>query len=462
MLLLMAMLWVSASGQEALDVMLGAGLSAKQKDFFTTANIAMAMVVGMLFVPVLMYFLQRRPALFWGGAFLAFSFSEARFPGALHALVLGLRYAAMLAVVSLCLYLVIVKFSSLNRWHFAGLMVFLWSLAIAGAHGFGSNFAYVPAYFAMMFAVPVIVAVCGMDESYRQSVFKGLVWASVLILLVNISSLKSGVPVYVAGRFVSYYPLPTNFANNFILSAAVLWVAAVWNRSNLLRLAFAVLFLVACGLVFLSGTRNAMLCLTLMVVVTGLFFERKLLIVGAVVGVLAAPIIMSMLASGDISDKQLERLTVNKKKEERSSVWQSSIDRIGESPWIGYGPDLDIVFFDVNSDQMARVNPHNVYLGFALRLGVIGLALYLVFLLGVLWRSFRLSMRHKAMSAYAKPMGVLAILWVLILSVSGMFEDNLTGRGTAQQLGFGIAVGVVLAFSLAGSPRQLARGAVRG
>ena len=78
-----------------------------------------------------------------------------------------------------------------TRWAFPLLMVLAVAIDWAVISNQGMNFwghycvssgywALVPAYFAMMFAVPVIVAVCGMDESYRQSVFKGLVWASVL------------------------------------------------------------------------------------------------------------------------------------------------------------------------------------------------------------------------------------------------------------------------------------------
>lgn len=448
LVLLIPMIWMAMAGQDLVDLLLDAGLSRRYLELLTTGTIALGMLGVLASFPLLMVLVQRRPAAFWAIAFIACTFSEARFPAGLDIVLLGMRYASLLCALSLGLYLAVANARSLGLVHLLGLFFFFWVMLSTLAHGGGSAVVFALAYVNMLFAVPVISRFRGADEGYRNSLLRGLCWAAPICLLINLSSFVVVPQVFLSGRFISYYPLPTNFANNFVMTAAVIWTALIWSRSLLTRMLFGALFLMACVLILLSGTRNSMICIAAMVVVSGLMAEGRAM-VGVAIAVAMAGLCAWLAISMEwISPDILGRFAVSSS-ETRVTVWQSAMDLINKADWLGYGPDLtEVTFFDVNSDQRATMNPHNVYLGLALRFGIAGVTIFATYLAAVVASAVRIAVGvHRVASRADRQLLALAVLWVADLCIAGLFEDNLTGRGTQQQLSFGLAVGL-LALSL--------------
>ena len=190
------------------------------------------------------------------------------------------------------------------------------------------------------------------------------------------------------------------------LFLALPWILWAWGSGQRPAVLYRILTVVMVGLLILLQTRSALLGLAVAATAYGLVWlassspqasRRPVFIgVGVVVAVVAG---LSALAAAGLLDK----LAGTESIAERLSLWRNSWLMIRDAPITGVGvgqwqiwmPGYGVSHFNSYKVQMGVVafqRPHNDYLWLASELGVIGLALYLVFYWGAaaaLWRALR-------------------------------------------------------------------------
>lgn len=273
---------------------------------------------------------------------------------------------------------------------------------------------------------------------------KILAWIGVVFTLVHIYALIFTQEAFLVGRFRSFYPLPTNFANSYLL----LFISMLWLRftSEKIFINFALSLALIFGfvLLILSGTRNAAFSLIL---VFGLFlsvWKVKLPLytsVALLLLVFSSVIFLQDSAQFEYLSKRLSKVET-KSTTGRIDQWRRAIQYIDERPVIGYGLGTVEKTIGKGLPEWAIANTHNAYLGICIQLGLIGLTLVLIIYIISIFYGVKLLFFYKN-NLEIKKILILPFTLLCVLFVAGMVEENLSSRGSLQQFVWAFSITMI-------------------
>jgi O-antigen ligase len=436
-------------------------VSVKLRDSeISTSMMAVGALAVVLLVCLTGWLFVRRHAWFLVVLILSFALSEIQL-SELNYVSLFLRYVCMLILVAGGLLRFFRSPGSLGVVQLLGLLLFAWMVESCQMSGWSAQATtLLPVHCAMFLGVLV-----GMQERYRDPreiarLNGALVLAGVLLTVLHLTSLLLATKSFVAGRFASYYVLPTNFANSYV----VVVVAMLWYAMNagkvLRRSAVGICALAGLVLIALSGTRNALavaaicaLCFALTVRARAVYLVVLAVVLMSVAGIYLMGDVHGLVAlAGRASNVSLAN---------RADVWTLAWQEITARPLIGHGLGITTALLGSKVEawqQATYINAHNAYLGIWLQLGAIGLAILVCIYLWTLVRGAVLCVALGGPRATAAPVLLPAVL-VLGLAAAGIAEENLSGRGSLQQIVWALCVAAVNGAYLSGIARQPAKAA---
>lgn len=330
-----------------------------------------------------------------------------------------------------------------------GLCYVGWLLVDLSVHGLTSDAAAVlPMQLALMLGIfwGLRDRLSNLTDVQRFCVLLG--WLGSIFTVLHATALVAAPEPFLGGRFKSYFILPTNFADRYaLLYIAMVW-AALMDTSTIRK---TILFGCAGGgaiLLILSGTRNAAMMIAVSLCVFS--FVRKGKVSALIAGGVAAAIIGVAVLNGEASPLQgsVERIA-KMDASNRYEVWALAWNYISLNPWIGYGLGgaSDLMTKGLAEYQKATfINAHNAYMGVWLQLGLVGLGLIVIIYVYAATKGFTLLFGKSIPMEYKEVVSFpLAIICALFLG--GLFEDNLSSRGSVSQLFWGISILLIVSLS---------------
>lgn len=395
----------------------GAGLNTELAE-----KISEPMIISSLFsaslIAVIAYtwMYQKSKLIFWVTAILAFCLSEPAIP-IVHELSLGLRYLFLATIIGI--------------------------LAHNAPQGSGTNKLAIP--LILFGGVVIASSIINIDQGTAATSLAGLLiigiiaplilpyqlsnqvkeledaflYAFSLLSVIFATALIANPHAFVAGRFCSWFILPTNFGNLCSLMCIYfLWYATNNALAKKKRLIATLSLTVCLIMLVLSGTRNGMFSFVIATLLITLLIDKKvglkILASIAVISLILAP----SLTMREQIQKATERFFMVRDKESRDEVWNIAIDKIKESGFLGYGINIT-----AGNDSKRTINPHNTLLGNYLRFGVLGAISVLLIYLIIIFQAFFQRETQKDKNNLI----VLSQIMTIILFISGMFEDNYSG-----------------------------------
>lgn len=421
------------------------GMSAKLRTIELDLWMVGAGFAGALVSTTILTFLYcARRLAFWFIAAAAFSCSELLIAPVSY-VSFGLRYCVMVMLVGAALSRVLSSGLRANLVQALCLVLLGWILlrTLLG-DATGTSLVLLPVYAMMLFGIVV-----GQQPVFRvrgetEKVAVALAWLGVVMTFVHVSAFRFSIEPYADGRFKSYYILATNFANTYVLLVVAMMWRAIVATNRLQKVFLWVLVGIGAVLLIKSGTRNSILVLGLAWSVLGLASKtpRMYFLGGAIAVALAfAGKFVSRLSQSSIPVGRLGNIDVNN----RIEVWRLAWAQIEKNPLWGYGPGLsgDVLGQSVETwERSTFINAHNVYLGFWLQLGIAGVLLLVSINVTAILRGLRSRWSVDGwMGEYKATSLSLAI--IIALTVAGLFEDNLSGRGSLQQFLWAVSICIV-------------------
>jgi O-antigen ligase len=403
------------------------------------------MVSSVLFSTFMGFLLVRYPVIYFSNWVLLLALSEAAIPILQHISLLT-RYTMMfvLVVAGASIFLRNLAWDATQK---AGLLLLAWIVLHILDYGMDYETALlVPIQLAMFIGVFFVVPLIFSNESKIRSLCYGLAFAGSILTIVNLIGLVAAPEPFLAGRFKSWYALPTSFANGYvILLVAVIW-AFMDTRRYIVKFIFGGFATVGMILIMLSGTRNAVLALVIAVVLFSYLWKRQYLVY---VMVASLGLILTAVAfnfNSEYFGSASERISRVSSDETRFTVWEHAWMYIQQKPFWGYGLAADLKAFDKALPVWARFDPHNVYLGYWLRLGLIGLLLITFMSVLNLMRSIKFIYARREVGMDVSCVVLFFAMLACILTM-GIFEDNLASRGSALQLIWAMSIAILMKYT---------------
>lgn len=384
---------------------------------------------------------------FWGVLISGFALSEMQI-GLLNDVGFLVRYTFMCVLIALGVVALLSRDRGPGKTaRTLGLFYLVWLLLTLAIHGVGgATAAMLPMQFALMLGV-----LYGLMQEYRAQV--DAKWLCLLIgkvgvafTVLHLTSLAFAPEPFLAGRFRSYFVLPTNFANRYaLLVIAMIWAALI-SRAGFGRAVFWGSVALGGVLLVLSGTRNAIAMVVVALCIMALVWRVRLAALAA--GVALVAVVGVTVFVEDLSQLvfSADRITTFDASN-RYAVWALALERIGEHPYVGYGLGRAGSIMQEGIEWYSKgtfIDAHNAYMGIWLQLGLPGLILILLLYLNAFKLGFGLLLRRSTSTdgelvrVVALPLAILGALFV-----GGIFEENLTSRGSLPQLLWGLSILVV-------------------
>jgi O-antigen ligase len=430
------------------EQMLGqlASVSASMRWLLASGNVGLVIAAGIAgsLVSVLSCgaLLAKSPSTFIALWLFSLAFSEAQI-SALSQLSLLLRYSMMVPLIVAGAIGLLGGYRK-EPIHWAALLVLaLTALQLLMNPADTNAYLILPMQMAIFLGVFFGLYPLALGEAALKGLIFRLAVAGVAVTGINLLALVMVPEVFLGGRFRSWYPLPTNFSNNFVLCAVPLLWAALTTKSMAARLIFGMACLAALAMLLLAGTRNAMLISALTILQFSYFWRRRYFIY-----VLAGMLLLLLIGSamqiglGDLTPAG-SRLAHIGEKETRIFVWERAWRYIADRPFTGFGLSTDLATLDRRLPSWEQFNAHNAYLGLWLRLGIFGLLLYLYIYWHALKTGLRTILRNRR-GPLSSPLLVLFQCLLFNLFVAGLFEENLSSRASIHQAVWAIAVVIVI------------------
>lgn len=376
----------------------------------------------------------------------SFAVSDALLPGISEAS-LAIRYLCILLLVSLALCVMpSIVSRGINTIQIWGLLYLAWQVAGLFINGYDlPSLLMLPVQVALFWGILLGLSTeFDSQQAYRR--FALVVgWTGVLLTAFHLSSFALSPQPFLAGRFRSYYALPTNFANGYaIFVIAMLWLGLRGERT-VARIAAGGGVLAGIAMLVLSGTRNSILSIAVGILVFAAAWPRRI----ATAGILATIFIGLVLVTMGDAFPGLEGIFNRFSKVEsstRQEVWALTWRYIAERPVVGYGIGKagDVLGETLQSWEKAEfINTHNAYLGIWLQHGIIGLSLVLVLMGTGLIKGFR-TLYAKTTDGWVRDSLALPLSMFAALAAGGMFEEYLTSRGSVQQITWGMSLMLIM------------------
>jgi O-antigen ligase len=383
------------------------------------------------------WLLTRNTALFLAAWIMSLALAEASIP-IVHQIMLIIRYPFMLALIS---FGTIEYFKNIRKHSdivqkigaFIALLILLHS-AIDGIDL--TSGLLIPMQLALFFGVFYGLPTLINNNKMLSKITLGFAVVGIFVTLVNFIGCKFADGPILNGRLRSWYSLPTGFANNYVLLLTpIIWLLFATRKFGVKLISF-IAILIGIYMLYASGTRNAMLALLIASGIICLFWQQKYLIYLILFGCI---LLLSMYAFD--FDHDNTRLSHVSEKETRYRVWSLGWSYIIEKPFWGYGLGVDLTSLSGNLPVWERFDAHNAYLGIWLRIGLLGMLAYMLIYIISLRRGFNL-IKQEADSEM-KSIIVLYLALISELFISGMFEENLSSRGSIQQAIWAISTIVI-------------------
>ena len=251
---------------------------------------------------------------------------------------------------------------------------------------------------------------------YKLSFLSGLYAAIPSIRSLPVSLFAQGLTPNQAGGLMATF---TAFAMAIAITA---WpvrseTPRQWRQQ---RIAAGILGVCGTGVVFMTGSRAALVAVGVALVVTLVVRDRRWLLLPAAG---AAAMAVIALAHPDTPRAVLEVFlrdeTIETKLVARLDIWQSVLRAIQDHPFTGIGLGVlnQVLPFRYPYETVGlsfTVNhAHDVYLDTALTLGVVGLAGLLLVLVGIVWTALAIPEHLLAARAYALGMLASAVVFMV-------------------------------------------------
>lgn len=359
---------------------------------------------------------QKSKTSFWLIAISAFCLSEPAIP-VIHELSLGLRYLFLATLIGI---LTPSAFQGLNKNKLAIPLLLFGSVVVASSianieHGATAT------SLAGLLIIGIIAPLTLPNQLSNQlkELEDAFLYAFSLLGIIFATALIANPHAFVAGRFCSWFVLPTNFGNLCSLMCIYfLWYATNNSLPNLKRLVATFSLILCLSMLVLSGTRNGMFSFVIAAILISLLLDKK---VG--IKILASLVVIGLILTPSMTmrehlHKATERFFMVRDKESRDDVWNMAVEMIKKSDFLGYGINIT-----AGSDPKRTINPHNTILGNYLRFGVLGATSVLLIYLIVLFQAFFNRNTQNGKNKFI----VLSQIMAIILFISGMFEDNYSG-----------------------------------
>lgn len=251
-------------------------------------------------------------------------------------------------------------------------------------------------------------------------------------VLILISEAMTGQAILRLGRALldAREPTPVMLNRASTVLALMVWPAAY----ALYRLGGAVPAIVMLAAAFgalalLENTTSFLACLCgLAAVLAGIAMPRpvrRVVIAGSVVGILAAPLVVSVLAGMETLHLQIKPSAVH-----RLMIWQFTVDRIDERPLLGWGlesardlpgGDKDVTFATRDGEwtrQALPLHTHNAALQLRVELGILGSVLLALLVAGAGLAIGRVENRV----AHGTRLGLLVTLLTVSMGSYGVWQ----------------------------------------
>lgn len=365
---------------------------------------------------------QKNKMLFWCLAIMAFCLSEPAIP-LIHEASLGIRYLFLATIVGILISNISGDIK--NNKLLIPLAVFGTIIIASTVANFeqGASATSLGGLLIIGIFVPLILP--SQLNDCKKDVENAFLYAFSILGVIFSTALVANPHAFVAGRFCSWFVLPTNFGNLCsIMCVFFLWYATNKSLSSSKRLLALANLALCLGMLVMSGTRNGMFSFIIAVFLISVLIDKKiglkLLMIVALIGLILAP---SMNMRERVKNAT-ERFFMVRDKESRDEVWNMAIDLVGKADILGYGINIT-----AGSDPKRTINPHNTILGNYLRFGIFGAVSLIVIYLIVAFQA----LNYRARGNKGDQLKILAQVMAIILFISGMFEDNYSGGVGAYQ-----------------------------
>lgn len=418
-------------GDEAVD-----HLRAVSAKFELLKSGSAVIVVGLLVVFATIalgsWLLASKRFLFVALFLFAVSFSEVTV-SSLNQSAFALRYLLFTIVTALGLL-------QLFRWNrdvidasvIVGVLLFVWIAIDVALTGFDTNaVSMIPIQITLMFGVLVGLKSRFLASEDIRGVCILFGWMGAIMTLVHFAAYFVHAAPFIGGRFRSIHPLPTNFANAYVL----LYIGMIWmliyETRIVIKVVLLLLAVIGIALIFLSGTRNAMLAITIALAVFAFAWRARILVYGAiaalVVGIIAGEFYENTKSTSELTQRLSNSDTV------RWEVWERAIGYVQARPFTGYGLGVGMNKLDHRMPEWLQFDTHNAYLGIWLQIGFVGLAL-VVALYFIALKTAATLLLSRRLDKKLRDIVILPVTLLIVLLIAGMFEENLTSRGSLQQI----------------------------
>lgn len=374
--------------------------------------------------------------------FFSVSFSEVTV-AALNQAAFGIRYLLFLVLTALgVVQLARVNREVLDSTVLIGLMLLSWiaiDLVLTGATGNAT--AMIPIQVTMLLGVLVGLKSRFVRKADIRDVCVVFGWIGAIATVIHLSAIFIHPSPFIGGRFRSIFPLPTNFANGYVL----LFISMIWllfyERRAVWKIVLAALVVAGAALIFLTGTRNAMLAVAIALVFFSFAWRVRILAYGAITALLAGTVAVAFVdesrSVSSLSNRLASSDTV------RWEVWDRAIAHIEERPVTGYGLGVNMNELDTRLPDWVQFNTHNAYLGIWLQIGIVGLGLVSLLYFVALKTAFA-TLFSRGLDPSVREVLILPTTLLVVLLIAGMFEENLNSRGSLQQILWVFCIALVM------------------
>lgn len=258
---------------------------------------------------------------------------------------------------------------------------------------------------------------------YKLSFLSGLYAAMPSIRSLPISLFAQGLTPNQAGGLMATF---SAFATAIAISASPARLEASParlenpRRRRQQRIAAAVLGVCGTGVVFMTGSRAALVAVGVAVVVTLVVRDRRWLLLPAAGAVAMAVIVLVHPGTPRaVLEIFLRDETIETKLVARLDIWQSVLRAIQDHPFTGIGLGVlnQILPFRYPYETVGLAftvtHAHDVYLDTALTLGIVGLAGLLLVLAGIVRTALALPAHLSAARTYALGMLASAVVFMV-------------------------------------------------
>lgn len=375
--------------------------------------------------------------------FLAFVFSEMRIP-LLNETAFAIRNIFILTMISYGIAAIILNDKKLfGAIQVLGCLYIFWCAANLVINGlFLNSLMMLPMQLAIVFGIFIGMQCIYPDVAGIRKICLILGWLGFAITLFHLGILLFVPNTFIAGRFCSLFILPTNFANSYVLLyVAVIWLA-MWEKRMFLKICIIAAAIIGIFLLLLSGTRNSILTIMVAILCLSFAWRVKIPLYVGLTSILLIALVTAFFQDTAFYQYVGHRFT-NTQSISRHRVWELAWSFISAKPFTGYGLGRAIDVMSVRMPTWALLNTHNAYIGIWMQLGIVGVILVIIIYFVCLAKGFQLILAKK-IDGDIKKVIILPLAMLAALLIAGIFEENLTSRGSLQQLLWSFSVTMII------------------